>query len=267
MNIIKISEQVFETIQNNDIKPIDAEHIPYNQLCIAFPYNFLRSASDMIEDNYKELKLQANRQGIGLKKILEDKRQEVQEQEKKIVNYCDADLHIIFNIENFQVTIKHSKPQIIGLKEQILFYGFKAFGMFPIIKVNQMSDNDIWLYNSMVKLVSGVVYALNNPEIEFSEVTAEGLNSKGNSNKPVVHRNNKNIRYITGIKSYNYTIRTESESKRIYNMEAWEVRGHWRHYRNGSKVWVNAYVKGDKEKLTEQNNIYKLNNIKSDSQG
>lgn len=68
MNIIKISEQVFETIQNNNILPIDKTHLPYNTICIAFPYSFLRSSDDMIADSIKELKLNANKQGYRLNK-------------------------------------------------------------------------------------------------------------------------------------------------------------------------------------------------------
>jgi hypothetical protein len=263
MNIIKISEQVFETIQNNDILPIEKEHLPYNTICIAFPYSFLRSSDEMIDDAIKELKVKANQQGIGLKKMLEDRKQEIEEQQRKIINYCNSDLHVIFNINNFEITVKHSRPQIIGVSEQVLFHGVKAFEFVPMIKVNQMSDNGIWFYNTMVKLVSGVIYAINNMNIEVTETTE---NIKSNSNRPT-KTNNEKIRYISNIKYLNSTItdgQSTSHEKRIFNMEAWEVRGHWRHYQNGSKIWVNAYVKGDKEKLRNSDNIYKLNKIDID---
>lgn len=35
-------------------------------------------------------------------------------------------------------------------------------------------------------------------------------------------------------------------STRTYQCEDWEVRGHWRHYKNGKKVFINAYHKGVK---------------------
>jgi hypothetical protein len=53
-------------------------------------------------------------------------------------------------------------------------------------------------------------------------------------------------------------------TKRMYTMEAWEVRGHWRTLRSGSKVWVNSYIKGDREKFKERDNLYVLNKIKGD---
>lgn len=35
-------------------------------------------------------------------------------------------------------------------------------------------------------------------------------------------------------------------SSRTYQCEDWEVRGHWRHYKNGKKVFINSYHKGIK---------------------
>jgi hypothetical protein len=215
----------------------------------------------MITDSLKEIKVKANQQGVGLKKILEDRKQEIEEQQQKIVNYCNSDLHVIFDINNFEITVKHSRPQTIDITgEQILFNGYKAFELVPVVNVNQMNSNGIWFYNTMVKLVSGVIYAINNRNIEVTEIQE---NSNSMSNRPRKN-NQQKIRYITSIKYYNIAItdgQSTSYNKRVYNMDAWEVRGHWRHYHNGSKVWVNAYIKGDKEKLSNSNNLYKLNKI------
>lgn len=35
-------------------------------------------------------------------------------------------------------------------------------------------------------------------------------------------------------------------SSRTYQCEDWEVRGHWRHYKNGKKTFINSYHKGAK---------------------
>ena len=35
-------------------------------------------------------------------------------------------------------------------------------------------------------------------------------------------------------------------SSRTYQCEDWEVRGHWRHYKSGKKVFINSYHKGTK---------------------
>ena len=261
MNIIKISDQVFEMIQNDEIHSIDSEHLPYPKLCIAFPYNFLRSYDDMIADNLKEFKHKANRQGLGLKKALEDKKEEIQQIKEKIIKYCNSDIYIMFNIVNFEITIEHSEPQIIGKDKQILFNAckinaYKILDMIPLVKINEMSNNGIWLYNTMIKLVSGVIFALNNPYFSITE-------DKQKSYTPTNKKHTKNnIRYISNIKSINQDyIINNGDNKKTYNMEAWEVRGHWRQLPNGLKVWVNPYVKGDKEKFLQIDTVIKMNKI------
>jgi hypothetical protein len=263
MNIIKISEQVFETIQNNNILPIDAEHLPYNKICVAFPYSFLRFSDDMIADSIKELKVQANKQGIGLKKMLEDKHQEIEVQKQRIINYCNADLHVIFNIDKLEITVKHSKPSAIGLTEQVLFKGMSLNNLVPLIMKNEMSSNGIWEYKTLLKLVSGVIYALNNRSIKVTEAQE---NYDSISNRPRKNYQEK-IRYITNIKYINpyVTYQDTSYNKRVYNMDAWEVRGHWRRLQSGNKIWVNSYIKGDKEKLSNTDTLLKLNKIDIES--
>jgi hypothetical protein len=215
----------------------------------------------MINDSIKELKLQANGQGMGLKKMLEDKYQEIEEQKQRIINYCNSDLHVIFNIEKLEITVKHSRPQTIGLTEQVLFKGMSLNNIVPLISINEMSSNGVWEYKTLLKLVSGVIYAINNRNIEVIEIQE--------NNKPTNYKSSKNkheqIRYITNIKNYLVTDgQSTNQEKRVYNMDAWEVRGHWRNYQNGGRIWVNSYVKGNKEKFSNSDNLYKLNKIEID---
>ena len=42
----------------------------------------------------------------------------------------------------------------------------------------------------------------------------------------------------------------DSDEQREYNrqIESWGVRGHWRTYKNGKRVWIKPQVRGDKSK-------------------
>lgn len=264
MNIVKISQEVFETILNNNILPIDQEHLPYSKICIAFPYSFFRSADEMIEDSLKVFKKKVNEQGMGYKQALEQKKDEIEKVKRIITNYCNSDLHVIFEINQFKITVKHSKPSFIGINEQILFNGINiapllnSHEILPLVKINEMNSNEIWQYKTLLKLVSGVIYALNNQHVKVIE--SQEYNKPNNKQKTKKRHNN--IRYITNIKYISdKTESEENKQKRIYNLEAWEVRGHWRHFQNGKRIWVSTYVKGDKEKLVQKDNIYKLNKI------
>lgn len=46
--------------------------------------------------------------------------------------------------------------------------------------------------------------------------------------------------------------------KHIINCECWGVRGHFRHYKDGRIVWIDAYKKGSKRNIMQpmNNNIY-----------
>jgi len=48
------------------------------------------------------------------------------------------------------------------------------------------------------------------------------------------------------------------EKKQIErHTESWKVRGHWRNFKSGKRVWINEYVKGNKE-VNKVSKTYKL---------
>lgn len=49
---------------------------------------------------------------------------------------------------------------------------------------------------------------------------------------------------------------TKKEIKRV--LEAWPVRGHWRQYKDGRRVFIKSYVKGDRRKEVSRDYIIKL---------
>lgn len=62
---------------------------------------------------------------------------------------------------------------------------------------------------------------------------------------------------IIKVNTVKYTFDLTKEDKREYTRktEAWPVRGHYRHYKNGKKVWIKPTVKGKGE---TSGNTYKL---------
>jgi hypothetical protein len=274
MNIIKISEEVFETILTNDTAAVDDNHLPFNSFCIAFPYAFLKSAEEMIDDTLKEFKKAVNAQGLSYKRMLEEKKEEIDATKQAIRSYCNSDLHVMFESKSEKITVKsdeiivnHSKSSIIQQsiihqKEQILFNcKLNEITPIPVVAVNQMSNDSLWTYYTLRKLIFGVVYAINNRDIEIVESSSQPNKQNGGTH---IDKKAANIRYITSIKHYSIKNHVNDGTKRMYTMEAWEVRGHWRTLRSGSKVWVNSYIKGDREKFKERDNLYVLNKIKGD---
>jgi hypothetical protein len=62
---------------------------------------------------------------------------------------------------------------------------------------------------------------------------------------------------IIKVNTVKYTFDLSKEDKREYTRktESWNVRGHYRHYKNGKKVWIKPTVKGTGE---TSGNTYKL---------
>ena len=54
----------------------------------------------------------------------------------------------------------------------------------------------------------------------------------------------------------------ENKEKRDYNRvaESWRVRGHWRQYKSGKKVWIEEHTKGKKE-VEQDTQEYKITRI------
>lgn len=80
------------------------------------------------------------------------------------------------------------------------------------------------------------------------------------STKHRVHRtkktkNNKKKKNVRPLTTVVYQINPSTEKvtdqeKGKYKImkESWSVRGHWRNLKNGNKIWIRPYVKGDKKK-------------------
>lgn len=275
MNIIKISREVFDTLINNEMLHVDINDVIlyYNKLTIAFPYEYLRSSEIMIEDALREFKRKANENGMGYKQALKQCEKELEIVKKKIINYCNTDLILLFNVycEKVyctEIIIKHPKPELIDGKDKILFHGIVEHTIENLldVKVNKMCkpENAMGVFRTFLKIVSGIIYALQNPV--YVEVTESNQRVVNNTHK-YKNKNKKkfdNIRYISNIKYIKKKGKGNKTGTRVIKKEAWEVEGHPRHYKSGKTIWIKSYIKGDKTKLVkekEQDKILKMNKI------
>ena len=82
------------------------------------------------------------------------------------------------------------------------------------------------------------------------------LNKSKNSKKKSKKKTNRTLsRTVYTLKVTDEEIEEATRNyKRI--KEAWGVRGHWREYKSGKRVWIRPYVKGDNEK--KESSVYRL---------
>ena len=106
----------------------------------------------------------------------------------------------------------------------------------------------ITVYSSLMALI---VY--HKPEKETAATRGQ-LQETQNTIKSGKQRNKKGMTYI--FSRAKGTPRIQPQRKRASPSAAFSVRGHYRHYKSGKKVWVNPYNKGTGSKT---NKTYKLN--------
>lgn len=89
---------------------------------------------------------------------------------------------------------------------------------------------------------------------EYVNVKTKQINNKLNNSAPT--RKNKKKRKSVKLKTKKiYSISIDNEAikrdKRRYERKTagWSVRGFWRTYKSGKRVWINPYLKGDKRNI------------------
>ena len=112
--------------------------------------------------------------------------------------------------------------------------------------------------------ISCINYYATNTNIIHQNITEKKtvINKSKSSNKNNKKKNNKKVRKII---MSNRVINvpnnvTDIEVKRGYTRrtESWKVKGFWRTYKSGKKVWIKPSVRGNKNVKNINTNIYEL---------
>ena len=112
--------------------------------------------------------------------------------------------------------------------------------------------------------ISCINYYATNTNIIHQNITEKKtiINKSKSSNKNNKKKNHKNTRKIimsTRVINVPNNI-TDIEVKRGYirRTESWKVKGFWRTYKSGKKVWIKPSVRGNKNVKNINTNIYEL---------
>lgn len=96
----------------------------------------------------------------------------------------------------------------------------------------------------------------------------DSKNKKNNKNKS--NKNKKKYIYNYKIdnnflntnKVINKNVNDEKEGKREYHLDSWYRRGHWRTYKSGKKVWIEAqFVHAHNIIKNNDNNVYRITKV------
>lgn len=131
--------------------------------------------------------------------------------------------------------------------------------LFSKMKFNK--DEEIEYNHSIISLHATLMaymeyYSDNKEYVEVNEVTTNKTKPKKKSNKS---RTKKRVPIKIKKKIYKVKVNQSATKfdKRRYERktQSWTVSGHWRHYKNGTKVWIESYQKGTGDKTPKDYKI------------
>lgn len=134
---------------------------------------------------------------------------------------------------------------------------FKTTDFLPIplvISTSLKSNLDaMTLAGKMIALCNSVTKFFNTPKtVKNKKATKEYQQKETKTSSAPVKKT-----YV-----YNTVYKYEElqQRHRSYNItsECWSVRGHWREYSNGKRVWINQYSKGKNRDKINQDKVYKI---------
>lgn len=258
---------------------LDLKHVPFNDFsvkCINNKVDTVRNYNTMI-DEVKNAGIKIN---DSMKKI-------AMERAKSITNtYSIYDGKITIT-DGSVITVYIPKTNILKMYDDV----FSVISQFKEIRLYDASNKK----DVTEQYLPGLNDMLDNPNIinvlrssKVNEnilldtvrniISLNGLfnhlNSKSDSVKVVKERKpvaapgkkkkSKKRNNVTYINKTRYIIDNyvdDTIEKREYNLtaESWPVRGHWRTYKSGKKVWIPAYTKNpQKNENAETERVYKI---------
>lgn len=227
--------------------------IPFNSFSIKFPTEALFPKEQLLAGAMRDI---TKRKGAEL----DEKEFEALKLVAKM--YVDEESYII----KVDFKDREAKVNLTHTVDKASLFRFK-FGLDdPLLEIefNNYTEDPKALAGKLIYMIKSTLDYINKPrksvvvtrERETKKTKKGKKGKKGKSNKTYIY---KKVYKVLDVEKDEETV----SEKRDYNRTAdsWEVRGHWRHYKSGKKVWIKGYVKGNtKDKPTEPKN-YKITKI------
>jgi hypothetical protein len=120
------------------------------------------------------------------------------------------------------------------------------------IKYTREILDDTWSadYLPVISFMQYVIHAAKNQEVIYKDHAERKYKSSGKKSKP-----KEEFKLIEIIRRYAVHI---NHSKRTITCDHWEVKGHFRHYKNGKVSYVKPYSKGKNKAAAPVSRTYHL---------
>lgn len=162
-----------------------------------------------------------------------------------------------FNTEDddFQMLAEMSTPHDDATEKQMQILGGNTvafvFGLFAFMTTTK---NKIEPTRQKVS---------KNTKSKNDSKNKKNTKNKSNKNKKKYIYNYKiDNNFLNTNKIINKNVNDEKEGKREYHLDSWYRRGHWRTYKSGKKVWIEAqFVHAHNISKNNDNNVYRITKV------
>lgn len=167
--------------------------------------------------------------------------------------FKETDTHFLYTMLDERKGKTYELQWDIGTK-----IGTTLFSVYPdSFNKNDYNQSIISLHASLMAYME---YYSDKKEYVDKKETVEFEKKKNSKNKKGRVKKSKKspVRIRKKIYKINVNKEAATRDKNRYErkIEQWTVRGHWRNYSDGNRVWIKPYVKGDGENI--QSKSYKL---------
>ncbi len=228
------------------VSPLDDLPIPFDKFTISIPTTVFLTEEQVYKDITRNTR---ERKGAELNS------KEIKLITKLAKDYVNNDLRVNVDIEEDVAKVKLNHVQ---QSKPIFVFNFGIIEPKIEVEYNDFATDEEAFAGKLIHLILSTLEYINSPrqEVVVTEKREVKKSKKGKKNK-----RNRGKTYIYK-KVYKILDVKPNEEKRKYTRiaESWRVRGHWRKYKSGKKVWINGYSKG-KGRDTQDKKEYRITRI------
>ena len=225
------------------VSSLDDLPIPFDKFTINIPTTVFLTEEQVYEDTMRNTR---ERKGAELNS------KEIKLITKLAKDYVNNDLRVNVDIEEDVAKVKLNHVQ---QSKPIFVFNFGIIEPKIEVEYNDFATDEDSFAGNLTNLILSTLDYINKPkeEVVITEKREVKKSKKGKKNK-----RNRGKTYIYK-KVYKILDVKPNEEKRKYTRiaESWRVRGHWRKYKSGKKVWINGYSKG-KGRDTQDKKEYRI---------
>ena len=228
------------------VSPLDDLPIPFDKFTISIPTTVFLTEEQVYEDTMRNTR---ERKGAELNS------KEIKLITKLAKDYVNNDLRVNVDIEEDVAKVKLNHVQ---QSKPIFVFNFGIIEPKIEVEYNDFTTNEGAFAGKLIHLILNTLEYINKPKEEVVITEKREVKKSKNGKK---NKKNRGKTYIYK-KVYKILDVKPNEEKRKYTRiaESWRVRGHWRKYKSGKKVWINGYSKG-KGRDTQDKKEYRITRI------